>query len=547
MRNFGRPAKRQYYENEIARQVDEARVLESRKPGNGELILGVPTASFYVSNPEGNQVFGIYDGLKYDGRLFSGLLGGRSPTGWKLRQNQKRKQSIEGIELVLSMPKSLSIYWALGITEANKAVTQSIIRLQDMAVRSAMRFFSDEIIQTRKGKGGATTVIGGVTAGAIFTHLDGRPIDDPGIGDPHVHSHFVLFNSVYRDGGCRAIDGVSIFNRKVITLINQAYHKALADGLRAQNVPFDRSIGVGDAITARLAGISTKHEAHFKKRSTQIRASIKTVSGIGGRSVLGVSGDRKARSYVALSTRRKKISNIVVQLLNWRDQLRAQNLTIAGLNSVWMKVRKAPKRNLKSSFTTSMEAYVSARNIAEWPTCQISGAQAWELDAKLHAIRLSFGLPEYPLERIGHYLGDARAVVQKRTSNTHRTMEAGERTTGDALAETWLKLCQLGLRPLHVTRSKIAELQRKVAEKIGNPAFKSPLGNTDIDRDDPAGVVRGLPVSASLQKQGLKNLSENGVLEGARLGIPAPLEPSEYSQKAPELKVEERQVQRMRV
>lgn len=137
-------------------------------------------------------------------RLYSQL---RDPNTGKTLDNQSQgrnvsSNSVSGFDLTFTMPKSVSVLWAVGDDETRRQVMECFYE----SIDQTMEWWQDNIAMTRVGRGGiAQMKVKGITA-ARFDHWDTRE------HDPHLHSHVVVSNIVQRaDGGWAALDGSVVY------------------------------------------------------------------------------------------------------------------------------------------------------------------------------------------------------------------------------------------------------------------------------------------------------------------------------------------------
>ena len=114
-----------------------------------------------------------------------------------------RRQPVAGYDLTFSVPKSVSVLWAVADTE-----TQAVIAAaHHAAVADVLDFLEREVLATRAGAKSASGAVAqydvtGLIA-AAFDHYDSRA------NDPHLHTHVVISNRVKTtgDGAWRTLDG----------------------------------------------------------------------------------------------------------------------------------------------------------------------------------------------------------------------------------------------------------------------------------------------------------------------------------------------------
>ena len=165
---------------------------------------------------------------------------GRPPTGTgmvfvdHLGRVRKSKPSVAGFDLTFSVPKSVSVAWAL----ADEPTRARIHAAHQRALQAVIAYGESQVFATRTGHAGAISEdVRGVVATA-FDHWDSRA------GDPQLHTHVVVLNRVQSvvDGRWRTLDSKGLFRAAVG--MSELYNGLLADELTR-----DPGVGVGAAGT----------------------------------------------------------------------------------------------------------------------------------------------------------------------------------------------------------------------------------------------------------------------------------------------------------
>ena len=168
---------------------------------------------------------------------------------------------VAGFDLTFSVPKSVSVAWAL----ADPATREAVYGAHRAAVERVLRFAEDQVFCSRTGKAGAVQVdVRGVVA-AVFDHWDSRA------GDPQLHSHVVVLNRAQGvDGKWRTLDSRAVFRSTVA--LSELYNGVLSDYLT-------QALGWGWEPVARRHSTVPKYEVvgvpatlreEFSKRSSAI-------------------------------------------------------------------------------------------------------------------------------------------------------------------------------------------------------------------------------------------------------------------------------------
>lgn len=322
-----------YYVNELTVQRTEANVLSTLYPGCPGLLPLRGLATFYLSQQQHAPAFGFEDKAQFDIAKFARLRSGRTPNGTSLRQRQNGRINIEAFDFTFSAPKSLSVLWCLGAIEQNSEIIQAASQIHFSAVRQALDLYSNTLAFCRKGRQGRDGVRTGTIAGTIFNHYDSRPSGVDSSGDPQLHSHCLIFNTVYDGQKFRALDARPIMKKEVILTFGQAYQKAVADGLHNHKIDHVLVQGPAGMVYPEISAIPKPLITAFSSRTNAIsRHSIAI---------------KVSRQTASLNTRRPKTSNVLEQLNYWKKIFRDYRF---GLRR--FKLRKLnPKPILKANET----------------------------------------------------------------------------------------------------------------------------------------------------------------------------------------------------
>ncbi|WP_454852416.1 MobF family relaxase [Promicromonospora soli] len=175
------------------------------------------------------------------------------------------RHSVAGFDLTFSVPKSVSVLWALA--DAN---TQArIVEAHHAAVRETLELLERHVAATRVGKDGiAQADVAGVIA-AAFDHWDSRA------NDPQLHTHVVVSNKVKTlvDGAWRTLDGQPLFAAAVA--LSAHYDAVLRDRLTGTfGLAWEcRQRGADRNPQWEINGVGEDLIAEFSTRSTQINAA----------------------------------------------------------------------------------------------------------------------------------------------------------------------------------------------------------------------------------------------------------------------------------
>ncbi len=138
----------------------------------------------------------VLEGLVAPDDLRAVLLGVDPRSGDGLHHGSGR--SVPGWDLTFRAPKSVSVLWGL----ADPEVAAVVVAAHEAAVQVGLRYVEKWAGFTRTGRGGAIRVRADGLIAAGFRHRTSRD------GDPHLHTHVLVANSVRAaDGRWRTLDG----------------------------------------------------------------------------------------------------------------------------------------------------------------------------------------------------------------------------------------------------------------------------------------------------------------------------------------------------
>ncbi|MBN9608863.1 MAG: relaxase domain-containing protein [Actinobacteria bacterium] len=216
--------------------------------------------------------------------------------------------AVAGFDLTFSVPKSVSVLWALSDADVQRA----IVAAHHQAIASTIRLIERDVARTRTGHGGSARVpVRGLIA-AGFDHHDSRA------GDPQLHTHVTIANRVQAasDGHWRTLDSRSLYAASVAH--SDTYDLLLADNLT-------RALGVGWEVRLRgrarnprreLAAIPDHLIAEFSQRTAAITAAkdaaIEKFVADHGRQPTGPEAVR-IRQQATLETRQPKHVSTVAE------------------------------------------------------------------------------------------------------------------------------------------------------------------------------------------------------------------------------------------
>lgn len=171
-------ATRQYFETVLSR---------------GDYYLGQEVPGHW--HGLGAEVLGLGIGSQVTREQFAALLAGRHPiTGAALAQRM-RKDRRPGVDLTFSVPKSVSLAWAINADER-------IVELLREAVRETMSNDVEPLMMRRVRQGDKAFTKERSQTGQLvyadFLHKTSRPVE--GKADPHLHIHAFVINWTQQNG-----------------------------------------------------------------------------------------------------------------------------------------------------------------------------------------------------------------------------------------------------------------------------------------------------------------------------------------------------------
>jgi len=249
-------------------------------------------------------------------------------------QARGSRASVAGFDLTFSVPKSVSVLWAL--SDAN--VQRAIVDAHHSAVASTIGLIERDVARTRIGAGGAARVpVHGLIA-AGFDHHDSRA------GDPQLHTHVTIANRVQAatDGKWRTLDSKSIFAASVAH--SDTYDLLLADNLtRALGLAWETRLR-GRARNPRreLAAVPDALISEFSQRTAAITAAKDAaIDAFIEKHRRQPSGPEtvRIRQQATLDTREaKKLSTLAEYAADWT---RRADLVLGGDSRAWARQHTA--------------------------------------------------------------------------------------------------------------------------------------------------------------------------------------------------------------
>lgn len=144
--------------------------------------------------------------------------GAKTPAGNLARTD---RQPVAGFDLTFSVPKSVSVLWAMA-DEPTKAAVHAAHRA---ALDQTLSWLDDRVVQTRAGHAGVAKVSTRGLVATAFDHWDSRA------GDPQLHTHVVVANRIQRasDGAWTTLDSYAL--HKNVVAASELFNGLLFDEL----------------------------------------------------------------------------------------------------------------------------------------------------------------------------------------------------------------------------------------------------------------------------------------------------------------------------
>ena len=153
----------------------------------GDYYLGQEVTSTW--NGRGVSILGLKAGTPVTRKQFQALLAGINPVTGKKFVQRRRKDRRPGVDLTFSVPKSVSLVWAINQDEEiAKALREAVHETMQADVEPLMHR------RVRQGKHAQTKQRArtGKLIYADFLHKTSRPV--AGKPDPHLHIHAFVIN-----------------------------------------------------------------------------------------------------------------------------------------------------------------------------------------------------------------------------------------------------------------------------------------------------------------------------------------------------------------
>jgi conjugative relaxase-like TrwC/TraI family protein len=173
----------------------------------GDYYTGVEVAATWRGKAA--EVLGLDAGARVTREAFKALLSGRHPVTCTKLTQRVRKDRRPGVDLTFSVPKSVSLAWAInGDERLLDALREAVLETmaKDVEPLVARRVRKGEYAATKQRKRTGNLVY------ADFLHKTSRPVD--GKVDPHLHVHAFVLNYTSDEGEHYAAELEEIFRQR---------------------------------------------------------------------------------------------------------------------------------------------------------------------------------------------------------------------------------------------------------------------------------------------------------------------------------------------
>lgn len=253
------------------------------------------------------DLLGLGKGTELTKAQFIDLLAGKNPVDGQPLTQRARKNRRPGMDMTFSVPKSVSLAFAINEDEAvltafrnavNTTMAEDVEPLMHRRVRDGQYSRTKQRTQT------------GNMLWAGFEHKTARPVD--GLVDPQLHTHCFVFNVTEHNGEFYAAELEEIVRRKA--RLEAGFKARLAKNLEQAGY---RTVRTRDARTGRIgfeiAGITRATIEKFSNRTKQIEDHA---------AKHGIT-DAAKKAELGKKTRSKKDAGTSLEALHdhWRSRL----------------------------------------------------------------------------------------------------------------------------------------------------------------------------------------------------------------------------------
>lgn len=280
----------------------------------GDYYLGQEVSGHWFG--KGAEILGLGEGTKVTREQFKRLLEGKHPTSGKRLTQRLRKDRRPGMDLTFSVPKSVSLAWAIG---KDKRILETLIE----SVRETMKADVEPLMKRRIRKGKYANSKHRTDTGKLiyadFLHKTSRPVDS--VPDPHLHIHAFVLNW---------------------TLDNDENYAGEFEEIVRQRPSLQAKFEARLARKLEELGYLTEHVRYLQsgklKRGWEIKGIYRTVIEKFSRRTAQIEAyaeehgieDAEKKGRLGKLTREKKDNELSIQALQtlWRERLTDEELAI---------------------------------------------------------------------------------------------------------------------------------------------------------------------------------------------------------------------------
>lgn len=339
--------------------VATIQVLKGSASGIADYFAHEQASDYYAAERNGEWFGGGADRLKLSGeidrRSFQNLMAGVRDDGSQI--TGKRTNKTPGYDLTFSVPKSVSLAWALSDMATQKSIEAATMR----AVKSTLDDVTEIVPLGRRGKGGKE-LIHGELAAALFFHFTNRE------QEPQLHIHAVLANCLFgSDGRWSAINSRLLHNWT--PTLGRMFRCNLAHELKQDLRPKLHRPMQEKGKKASWFEIRGIKRSAIEAFSSRKQAIDERINGDGPK--LGKVA-AKARERANLRTRRKKEVSLKLGELHelWKELGQAHDLTKAAIESLFGKRVREPSVHLIPKALRAATEELTER-IAHFTACDV--------------------------------------------------------------------------------------------------------------------------------------------------------------------------------
>lgn len=173
------------------------------------------------------------------------------------------RHAVVGFDLTFSVPKSVSVLWAL----SPRSIQDQILQTHHDAVAATLKWLEASVIHTRAGRNGVAHIGTRGAIAAAFDHWESRA------GDPQLHTHMVIANRIQRitDGAWVTLDSRTLY--KAAVAASEHYNGLLFDALHRNlgtETDFRRPAANTHNPSQQLTGVDDALIREFSNRSRLI-------------------------------------------------------------------------------------------------------------------------------------------------------------------------------------------------------------------------------------------------------------------------------------